>query len=77
MKGGDEDLAKDFRNKAYKGASNLQRKRKQRLFSAFILPLYSCLMCGIHIIPVNGILHKSFKYIRLLRQIRNLKGGIR
>ncbi|XP_024018767.1 proteasome activator subunit 4 [Morus notabilis] len=34
MKGGDEDLAKDFRNKAYKEASNLQRKRKQRKFSS-------------------------------------------
>ncbi|XP_030510488.2 proteasome activator subunit 4 [Cannabis sativa] len=30
MKGGDEDLAKDFRDRAYKGASALQRKRKQR-----------------------------------------------
>lgn len=32
MKGGDEDLAKDFRNKAYKEANALQRKRKQRYF---------------------------------------------
>lgn len=33
MKGGDEDLAKGFRDKAYKEASNLQRKKKRRLFS--------------------------------------------
>ena len=33
MKGGDEDLAKEFRDKAYKEANNLLRKKKPRLFS--------------------------------------------
>lgn len=33
MKGGNEDLAKDFRDKAYKEASSLQWKRKQRNLS--------------------------------------------
>lgn len=32
MKGGDEDLAKDFRDKAYTEAAILQRKRKRRYF---------------------------------------------
>lgn len=36
MKGGDEDLAKGFRDKAYKQASNLQRKKKKRLFSMLL-----------------------------------------
>lgn len=34
-KGGDEDLAKDFREKAYKEATDLQRKRKRRYFPCF------------------------------------------
>ncbi|PON47216.1 Coatomer beta subunit [Parasponia andersonii] len=34
MKGGDEDLARDFRDKAYKEANNLQRKRKHRNLSS-------------------------------------------
>ncbi|XP_062170630.1 proteasome activator subunit 4-like [Alnus glutinosa] len=33
MKGGDEDLARDFRNRAYLKANDLQRKRKRRNFS--------------------------------------------
>ncbi|KAL6203633.1 hypothetical protein ACLB2K_027333 [Fragaria x ananassa] len=33
-KGGDEDLAKDFREKAYKEATDLQRKRKRRNLSS-------------------------------------------
>lgn len=35
MKGGDEDLAKDFRDKAYTEATVLQRKRKRRYFPGF------------------------------------------
>ncbi|XP_050246119.1 proteasome activator subunit 4-like isoform X3 [Quercus robur] len=34
MKGGDEDLARDFRDRAYLKANNLQRKRKQRNISS-------------------------------------------
>ncbi|KAM1276450.1 hypothetical protein ACFX13_029665 [Malus domestica] len=34
MKGGDEDLAKDFRDKAYTEATILQRKRKRRTLSS-------------------------------------------
>ncbi|KAK4575476.1 hypothetical protein RGQ29_026440 [Quercus rubra] len=34
MKGGDEDLARDFRDRAYLKANNLQRKRKQRNLSS-------------------------------------------
>ncbi|KAM1341287.1 hypothetical protein ACFX2F_005761 [Malus domestica] len=34
MKGGDEDLAKDFRDKAYTEATTLQRKRKRRTLSS-------------------------------------------
>ncbi|KAK9268815.1 hypothetical protein L1049_000579 [Liquidambar formosana] len=34
MKGGDEDLARDFRDRAYKGARIIQRKRKQRNLSS-------------------------------------------
>ncbi|BFG33636.1 hypothetical protein CerSpe_199100 [Prunus speciosa] len=34
MKGGDEDLAKDFRDKAYTEATILQRKRKRRSLSS-------------------------------------------
>lgn len=30
LKGGDEDLARDFRDRAYMEAKNIQRKRKQR-----------------------------------------------
>lgn len=35
MKGGDEDLAQDFRHRAYAEASIIQKKRKQRFFSCF------------------------------------------
>lgn len=31
-KGGDEDLAKEFRDKAFAEATDLQRKRKRRYF---------------------------------------------
>ncbi|KAL5803775.1 hypothetical protein ACOSQ3_030575 [Xanthoceras sorbifolium] len=34
MKGGDEDLAKDFRDRAYKEANLIQRKNKQRSLSS-------------------------------------------
>ena len=34
-KGGDEDLAKDFREKAYKEATDLQKKRKRRYVTCF------------------------------------------
>jgi proteasome activator subunit 4 len=34
MKGGDEDLATDFRDRGYTNANNLQRKRKQRNLSS-------------------------------------------
>lgn len=35
MKGGDEDLAQDFRHRAYTEASIIQKKRKQRFFYCF------------------------------------------
>lgn len=34
-KGGDEDLAKEFRDKAFAEATDLQRKRKRRYFPCF------------------------------------------
>lgn len=40
MKGGDEDLAREFRDRAYTEANMIQRKRKQRrLFSVSISSL--------------------------------------
>jgi hypothetical protein len=35
MNGGDEELARDFRERAYKDANALLRKRKQRSFLCF------------------------------------------
>lgn len=34
MKGGDEDLARDFHDRAYKEANIVQKRRKSRLFFA-------------------------------------------
>jgi len=34
MKGGDEDLARDFRDRAYREANIVQKRRKSRLFFA-------------------------------------------
>lgn len=40
MKGGDEDLAKDFRDRAFIVASTIQRKRKMRLV-VYLVPFVS------------------------------------
>lgn len=36
MKGGDEDLAGDFRDRAYIEANSIQRRRKTRYFYVFV-----------------------------------------
>ena len=38
MKGGDEDLARDFRDRAYIEANSIQRRRKTRYFYV-IMPI--------------------------------------
>ncbi|XP_015881496.3 proteasome activator subunit 4 isoform X1 [Ziziphus jujuba] len=60
MKGGDEDLAKGFRDKAYKQASNLQRKKKKRNLNSSqsiasthgaVLALTACVLSAPYDIP--------------------------
>ncbi|KAF3453245.1 hypothetical protein FNV43_RR03685 [Rhamnella rubrinervis] len=60
MKGGDEDLAQDFRYKAYKEANILQRKRKQRNLKSnqsvasthgAVLALAACVLSAPYDIP--------------------------
>jgi hypothetical protein len=41
MKGGDEDLTRDFRDRAYNVANLLERKKKQRL-NFVLLNSFSC-----------------------------------
>lgn len=45
MKGGDEDLATDFRDRAYREANIIQKRRKSRLFFASFSWKGSCYFC--------------------------------
>ncbi|XP_059446423.1 proteasome activator subunit 4-like [Corylus avellana] len=71
MKGGDEDLARDFRDRAYLKANDLQRKRKRRLVFMF-LKSYNCLsnvpsQCGDNIHENSSA---CFIYLEIRGQIK-------
>lgn len=52
MKGGDEDLARDFRERAYAEANLILKKRRNRYFSTSIISLQQSYDCQ-DIRPIN------------------------
>ncbi|CAL5343688.1 unnamed protein product [Camellia sinensis] len=51
MKGGDENLAEDFRGKAYRDANAIQKKRRQSFIHGAVLALAACVLSVSYDIP--------------------------